>query len=556
MFKTAQWALGSEAAQSLAKMAARSASGDPQLAALIRERQDLVAEWQKRDALRNQALARPSDQRDAEADAENTVRMAEIDRRIDAIDTRLAESFPDYAALARPAAISVETVQAQLNPDEALILFLDTRQFEAVPEESFAWVVTKTDHRWVRSELGKQALSREVAALRCGLDYTAWDGDTCATLTGETYAQADFFAGKPLPFDKARSHRLYKALFGEVEDMIEGKDLLLVPSGALTQLPFQVLVTEPPAAESDRATAWLVRDHALAVLPAVSSLEALRRVGKSSAATRPLIGFGNPLLNGPDSRYAKLARLARDKQTCRAGVGARLATLLGLRGGVTRIETRGGLADPSLIRRQTPLPETADELCAVARDIGADPRDIRLGASATEGTVKALSESGDLADYRIIHFATHGLTAGQLSENAEPGLLLTPPDKATRADDGYLSASEIASLKLDADWVILSACNTAAGNASEAEALSGLARAFFYAQARALLVSHWEVNSQAAVKLVTSVVRAIARDSSMGRSEALRQAMLGLAGSRDLLEAHPSYWAPFVVAGEGGRAFE
>ena len=92
---------------------------------------------------------------------------------------------------------------------------------------------------------------------------------------------------------------------------------------------------------------------------------------------------------------------------------------------------------------------------------------MRLGARATEREVKALSESGQLAQYRIVHFATHGAMAGELTGTSEPGLLLTPPAEASAEDDGYLSASEIAALKLDADWVILSACNTAAGHAAE-----------------------------------------------------------------------------------------
>ena len=148
-----------------------------------------------------------------------------------------------------------------------------------------------------------------------------------------------------------------------------------------------------------------------------------------------------------------------------------------------RVETRSGLADVSHIKMQVPLPETADELCAVAQDVKAEARDIRLGAQATEREIKRLSASGELAKYRMVHFATHGVLAGQLDGTHEPGLILTPPDKATEEDDGYLSASEIAALKLDADWVILSACNTAAGAATSAEALSGLARAFIYAQA-------------------------------------------------------------------------
>ena len=215
-------------------------------------------------------------------------------------------------------------------------------------------------------------------------------------------------------------------------------------------------------------------------------------------------------------------------------------------------ETRGGFADAALLRSQVPLPETANELCAVARDLHADPGEIYLGARATESQVKRLSETGQLTQYRIVHFATHGALAGQVSRNSEPGLLLTPPAKASEEDDGYLSASEVAGLKLDADWVILSACNTAAGGAQGAEALSGLARAFIYAQARALLVSHWEVNSDATVKLVTGAMSRLAVNKSMGRAEAMRQSMLALIDKGEPREAHPAFWAPFVVVGEGG----
>lgn len=167
--------------------------------------------------------------------------------------------------------------------------------------------------------------------------------------------------------------------------------------------------------------------------------------------------------------------------------------------------------------------------------------------------MKAASESGNLARYRIVHFATHGLMAGQMSADSEPGLILTPPDAPSAEDDGYLSASEIATLKLDADWVILSACNTAAGEAVNAEALSGLARAFIYAQARALLVSHWEVDSEATVKLITAAIGEIARDKAAGRAEALRRAMVALIDKGDPGDAHPAHWAPFIVVGQGGH---
>ena len=545
MFRTAQWALSSEAAQSMSLMAVRGAKGDAGLAAVLRERQDLVDEWQRREQLQVAALGQDTAQRNAETEAKNRKRMTMIDRRISQIDAELIIKFPDYAALASPAPMSVAQVQAQLGADEALVLFLDTQAWTPVPEETFIWVVTKTQMRWLRSDLGKPALAREVAALRCGLDQAAWQGQSrCPQLTGQARP------GALLPFDPARASHLYAALFGQAEELIKGKHLLIVPSGALTQLPFAVLVSAPP--KPGEKTAWLARDHAITVLPAVSSLKALRATGHPSAAREPLVGFGNPLLDGPnDGSYIKSAELARDKQRCPNSPWRQVAGLFGFREGVGQVKMQNGLANVSHIRRQIPLPETADELCAVARDIGANLGDIHLGAHATEHGVKAMSQSGDLTKYRIVHFATHGAMAGELSRSSEPGLILTPPDTASEDDDGYLSASEIAGLKLDADWVILSACNTAAGQASNAEALSGLARAFIYAQARALLVSHWAVDSNATVKLITSAMREIARDRKVGRAEALRRAMLALIDGGEAREAHPSSWAAFIVVGEG-----
>ena len=185
-----------------------------------------MTEWQKRELVRNAALGQETAKRDAKAEAENRARLAAIDTRIAEIDKRLAAEFPDYAALASPAPLSVEEVQAQLGADEALVLFLDTPEWKPTPEETFIWVVTKTDVRWVRSDLGKAALTREVQALRCGLDEAAWRGRSrCRELTGQDYT-GGLDAGKPLPFDHARAHRLYKALFGQVEDLIKGKHLL------------------------------------------------------------------------------------------------------------------------------------------------------------------------------------------------------------------------------------------------------------------------------------------------------------------------------------------
>jgi CHAT domain-containing protein len=191
-------------------------------------------------------------------------------------------------------------------------------------------------------------------------------------------------------------------------------------------------------------------------------------------------------------------------------------------------------------RTLQPLPETADELCAVAAALGALAQEtdtVWLGERATERNLKRLSRDGKLARYKGVHFATHGLLSGEseaiLNAKAEPALILTPPKDGTTAaeieeDDGLLTASEVAQLELDADWVVLSACNTAAGEKGDAEALSGLERAFFYAKARALLVSHWYVSSDAAVKLTTQAFAELKSNPRIGRAEALRRSVVAL----------------------------
>jgi CHAT domain-containing protein len=504
------------------------------------------------------AVSQTPYKRDGLAETSNIARLAAIDERIGEIDQRLKGEFADYAALSQPETLSIAEVQSELSANEALVLFLDTPEVPPTPEETFLWVITKADHRWVRLDVGTKALTQRVAELRCGLDRATWNGEgalRCADLLKLPVDQAPKDS-EPLPFDVGRAHNLYLSLFGQIEDLIKGKHLLIVPSGPLTQLPFQVLVTGKPDAalsitDSFRRAAWLPKRHATTVLPAVSSLKALRRNAKASRAAKRFVGFGNPLLDGPDGRYAVRAKLALDKQDCLRTSSQPTAGLVAARDYTKRVSQRGGVADVADIRSQVPLPETADELCAVARHLRASATDIRLGAHATESEIKSLSERGSLANYRVIHFATHGTLAGELSAGAEPGLVLTPPDKAASDDDGYLTASEIAGLKLDADWVILSACNTAAGGAEGAEALSGLARAFFYAGARAVLVSHWAVHSDSTAKLIANTVGAMTAHKTIGRSEALRRSMLGLIDKGEPREAHPSHWAPFVVVGEG-----
>lgn len=395
---------------------------------------------------------------------------------------KLQTQYPDYAEMLRPKPLSIADAAALMGEDDAYILPL------SFGTQMATIVITREGLRWGQTStplLTTNGLLRSLrASLERGLDET--EG-----------TQA---------FDSAAAHELYRRIFNpEVLEAIKGKSRLIFPAGGiLSRIPPSVLLTK--AASDDAPPAYLIRDFAIALTPNLGRFRA-----SNDRAPGAFAGIGAPLLASAPTERASL---------------------------------RGMKVDIKDIASLPSLPGALSELEAMRSAFEGEDALVLTGKDATENAVRAAK----LDDYRVVAFSTHGLVSGQIAGLSEPALVLTPPDGDTGegGDDGLLTASEIASLKLVADWIILSACNTAAGDGRGNATYSGLARAFQLAGARSLLLSHWPVRDDAATRLSVATVKAAA--SGVERSEALRQAQLALIADGKMQgAASPSIWAPFVL---------
>jgi CHAT domain-containing protein len=363
------------------------------------------------------------------------------------------------------------------------------------------------------------------------------------------------------PFDLALAHQLYDLLLAPVQSgWRPAKSLIVVTNGALGMLPLGLLTTAAspigvaePLFASYQDAPWLARTHAVSMVPSTASLLTLRRLPPGAPRRDKLIGFGDPYFNEQEAAEAEGPAQAESPQLAVAAPETTRGALFATRAAAHAPDIEG--TELALLPR---LPDTRAELIAVARALDADPtKALYLGKDANERNVETI----DLSRFRIVAFATHGLVPGDLDGLTQPALALTAPQVAGVPGNGLLTMEKILLLKLDADWVVLSACNTASGAAAGAEAASGLGRAFFYAGTRALLVTNWSVHSASARELITDLFRRQSADPRLTRAEALRQAMMSMldgpgfvddAGNTLFTYAHPLFWAPYSIIGDGG----
>jgi CHAT domain-containing protein/Tfp pilus assembly protein PilF len=512
----------------LARAAARSASDDPETAALVNRVQQLHDRWRALTKNLTKEYERVGVQRDPDRLARLQQQEAELGHQFQEANEELRRRFPAYADLIAPDPIDSSTASQLLEPDEALIAYL------SLDDRLVAWLLRP----------GRSPVYREIDVKRAEL--------------GAAVDRIRLSLDPNRPFDVIDAYRIYSEILMPFEqDLVQVKSLILVPDDLLLKIPFSALVTNDHG-ESFRVLAdrykthsaptsedfeilypqmsWLAeRSLAISILPSATSLRALRGEVNtiSNKSTGPssdeqmFIGIGDPLLDGKGSQ----------------------------RGGSMVASTGPSAIDA--IRALPRLLGTRRELTAEAKSLGANTQNsLFMEERATKPWVMKLNRNR-LRTARIISFATHALVAGEITGLKEPALVLTPPAKPTDQDDGLLATDDILKLKLEEnDWLILSGCNTGASNGS-GEGLSALVRAFFYAGARSLLVSQWSVNDAATERLMISTLTSYAKHKGVSRGEALRMAMLEVmqtARGNNAYFAHPFAWASFFIVGESGTS--
>jgi CHAT domain-containing protein/predicted negative regulator of RcsB-dependent stress response len=544
-FKLADALSGSTVSGAIGASTARAAVTSAELADLVRKEQDAQKHLEIFEGALSDNLAAPVEQQLPEVIKELKTKIDTLSRAHLVIAEEINMRFPKYAELTHPKSVSIARLQKHLRPGEAFV------SIYTGDNNSYMWAIPHEGRvSFCAVPLGKAEISQMVTDLRKALDPKP------ATL------------GDIPQFDTAKAFALYRRLLEPVEKGWQGADdLLVVAHGPLGQLPFAVLPTAAAGIGEDksvlfskyRKVPWLIRKVSVTRLPSASTFLALRTLSEGDPGRKAFAGFGDPFFNPRQLAEDDVRKEMEKPAMLIAGQEGQIL----VRG--IRISNEGLLDNNKIIsctiNDLNRLPDTSAEITHIADALGADQNsDIFLGKQASEHQVKSM----DLSDRKVIAFATHALVPGDLDGLDQPALALCSPSISGDSEDGLLTMGEILRLKLNADWVVLSACNTGAAEGKGAEAISGLGQAFFYAGTRAILVSMWPVETTSARELTTGLFRCQQEDQTLSRARALQKSALALIDGPGMKEpasgriaasyAHPLFWAPFIVVGDSGGA--
>ncbi len=536
--KMAEAIKGKSVQQALAKSLARSAIRDPKISELARRSQDTEMRLKAMETALSNHLSIPVNQQDSQVLAGLRVSIKHLREAQDVIQKEVKKASPEYAQISHPSPVDPMKLKDALKEKESLIYI-----YSAV-NRSFVWAISKNkDLIYASIPVGVREIEKKVRVIRDTLD-------------------PDFDLLEDIPdFDHHLGYQLFETFLNPIrEGWKDAEELIIVVSGPLGQIPFSVLPTKPVLMkedkellfESHRRIPYLIRSYAITRSPALSSFIALRSHTPKTSNRAAFAGFGNPIFNMEKATESVL------KNSTEISNRGRKLKVRGI-----RVSSMGNLDNSdelsSQLKHLQPLPDTQDEILSIAESLGAKNKgSVFLGKDASEHRVKNM----DLSDRKVIAFASHALIPGDLDGLDQPAIAMSAPTGQNKDEDGLLTMEEIFGLQLNADWIVLSACNTAAGEGKGKEAVSGLGRAFFYAGSKALLVSMWPVETTSAKKLTTTIFKQQKADKTLSRAKALQKTLIDMIDNQVLKDepdgdiiaayAHPFFWAPFIIIGDGG----
>lgn len=323
---------------------------------------------------------------------------------------------------------------------------------------------------------------------------------------------------------KLSARQLSRALLGRVA-LHADKRVLVVPDGFLQSIPFSALPLTQPGAKD----AVLLTQHEVVTLPSASALAALRMAtAKRAPPTFGIAVLADPVFELPkalvtSSRYAAGRHTSLDHSP---------------------VLTRAW-QDVQGSKHVPPLPGSREEAFAIQK-VFAQETFLALGYEANRESVL----NGLIGHHRVVHFATHGVIDVRHPEMS--GLVLSMFNRQGKPQDGYLRLGDIYKLKLSADLVVLSSCESALGKELESEGIIGLPRGFLYAGARSVIASLWKVDDDATGALMQRLYARIRQGQTVGA--ALRGAQLDMA--KDHRYSQPNWWAAFVLQGDYNYTIE
>jgi tetratricopeptide (TPR) repeat protein/CHAT domain-containing protein len=484
--------------QALGRSRAESLGGVS--AELREEERRLLAQQRETEAKLARQQAAPRDQRDPELVGRLLEEQKRGEGRFRQLIERMEREYPQYASLRYPHPCSPAEARACLGDNEVALVF--------VLGSTASAVIVLEAHPAPEDKAGGVAVYRLPPA---------------EALSGTVTALTDTESTLPLP---ARVRELgaqaYAQLLAPLAGRIKGKDLVIVPGGALAYLPFELLIegTDPQGNPQ-----YLVQNHRIRYAPSLTVLHLVRQwqAKRDPQPDRALWALGDPVYEAADDRVAGKADVAAASKAALAEYLARLA--------------RGPAAAGLKYQR---LRFSGAEVEAVRSVLGASADDVLTGLKASESAVKAASAKGVLARARYVHFATHGILG--LDQGLQPSLVLNLV--GNEGEDGFLQFDEVTRLKLNADLVVLSACKSVQGRLYNGEGVRGLARAFLYAGSRGVVCSLWSVEDEQTAAFMKAMYGRL-KDGKPA-ADALRDTRLEMIRAGKA----PLYWAPFVLIGE------